>query len=116
MESTPPPRAALTIALAPTVGSGTGGRTHDWAPLAAYLERCLGCPVQVVVEPSYAATAEALRAGRVDVAMVGELASLRGQEGGGVEPLVVPVEAGGQIPTYQSVVITRIDSGVHDLS
>ena len=116
MESTTVKPSVLTIALAPTVGTATGARTHDWAPLAAYLGRCLARPVQVVVEPSYAATAEALRAGRVDVAMVGELASLRGQEGGGVEPLVVPVEAGGQIPTYQSVLIARIDSGIHDLT
>src|SRR5688572_24356895 len=108
--------ATLTMALAPTVGAEPGSRAQDPSALAAYLERCLGRPVRVVVEASYAATVESLRAGRVDVAMVGELASLRGQEIGGVEPLVVPVEADGQIPTYQSVVVTRIDSGIHDLA
>lgn len=107
---------ALTLALAPTVGADAGSRAQHPAALAAYLERCLGRPVRVVVEPSYAATVESLRAGRVDAAMVGELASLRGQEAGGVEPLVVPIEADGQIPTYQSVVVTRIDSGIHDLT
>ena len=48
--------------------------------------------------------------------MVGELASLRGQEIGGIEPLVMPVGEDGQIPTYQSVIISRIDSGIHDLA
>ena len=110
------PDAPLTIALAPTVGAEAGTRAHDPDALAAYLQQQLGRAVRIIVEPSYAATAESLRAGRVDVAMVGELASLRGQEGGGVEPLVVPVAEDGQIPTYQSVVVTRIDSGIHDLA
>ena len=107
--------STLTMALAPTVGADPGSRAQNPSALAEYLGRCLGRPVRVVVEPSYAATVESLRAGRVDVAMLGELASLRGQEVGGVEPLVVPVEADGQIPTYQSVIVTRIDSGIHDL-
>jgi phosphonate transport system substrate-binding protein len=115
MESEADAASALTMALAPTVGADAGSRAQDPSALAAYLRRCLGRPVRVVVEPSYAATVESLRAGRVDVAMLGELASLRGQEVGGVEPLVVPVEADGQIPTYQSVIVTRIDSGIHDL-
>ena len=45
----------------------------------------------------------------------GELASLKGQEVGGVEPLVVPVGADGQIPTYQSVVVTRTRSQASQL-
>src|SRR6266540_2853411 len=95
----------LTVALAPTVGADMGSRAQQPDALAAYLERSLGRPVRVVVEPSYAATVESLRAGRVDVAMVGELASLRSQEIGGIEPLVMPVGEDGQIPTYQSVII-----------
>jgi phosphate/phosphite/phosphonate ABC transporter binding protein len=115
MESEADAASTLTMALAPTVGADAGSPAQDPSALAAYLQRCLGRPVRVVVEPSYVATVESLRAGRVDVAMLGELASLRGQEVGGVEPLVVPVEADGQIPTYQSVIVTRIDSGIHDL-
>jgi phosphonate transport system substrate-binding protein len=116
MQHDPNDHDTLTIALAPTVGADPGSPAQDPAALAAYLERTLGRRVRIVVEPSYADTVESLRAGRVDVAMVGELASLRGQEGGGIEPLVVPVEADGQAPTYQSVVVTRIDSGIHDLA
>jgi phosphate/phosphite/phosphonate ABC transporter binding protein len=115
MQSDVDDASTLTMALAPTVGADPGSRAQDPDALAAYLQRCLGRPVRVIVEPSYAATVESLRAGRVDVAMLGELASMRGQEAGGVEPLVVPVQADGQIPTYQSVIVTRIDSGIHDL-
>lgn len=107
---------SLTVALSPTIGADVGSRAQNPTALAAYLERALGRPVRVVVEPSYAATVESLRAGRIDVAMMGELASLRGQEIGGVEPLVMPVGEDGQIPTYQSVIITRIDTGIHDLA
>jgi phosphonate transport system substrate-binding protein len=112
----PPPTQPLTIALAPTVSGDTGSPPASAEALGRYLERVLGRHVRVVVEPSYAETVESLRAGRVDVAMVGELASLRGQEGGGIEPLVVPVSEDGQAPTYQSVIVTRLDSGVHDLA
>lgn len=107
--------APLTIALAPTVGGDPGSATEQPAALAAYLERCLDRPVRVVVESSYAATVDGLRTGRLDGAVMGELASLRGQETAGVEPLVVPVMANGQIPTYESVIVTRIDAGLHDL-
>jgi phosphate/phosphite/phosphonate ABC transporter binding protein len=106
----------LTIALAPTVGVDAGSQAQQPTALATYLEQTLGRPVRIVVESSYAATVEALQAGRVDIAMLGELASLRGQEVAGVEPLVTPVGEDGQIPTYQSVVVTRIDSGIHDLA
>src|SRR3954454_15501167 len=116
MQSDRGDQSTLTIALAPTIGDEMGARAKSLDALAAYLERALGRRVRIVVEPSYAATVESLRAGRVDVAMVGELASLRGQEGGGVEPLVVPIAEDGQAPTYQSVVVTRIDSGIHDLA
>jgi phosphate/phosphite/phosphonate ABC transporter binding protein len=118
--ASPPPNLAaglpLTIALAPTVGAEAGSRAGNPGALAAYLEQRLGRTVRVVVEPSYAATAESLRASRVDAAMLGELATLRGQETAGIEPLVIPVDDDGQLPTYQSVVVTRIDSGVHDLA
>ena len=82
MQSDTGDRGVLTIALAPTVGADPGSRAQDPGALAAYLERVLKRHVRIVVEPSYAATVESLRAGRVDVAMVGELASLRGQEAG----------------------------------
>ena len=113
MRSAPDDATTLTIALAPTIDADAGLGAPE--ALAAFLGRVLGRPVRVIVEASYAATVESLRAGRVDVAKLGELASLRGQEVGGVEPLVVPVQADGQIPTYQCVIVTRIDSGIHDL-
>lgn len=85
-------------------------------PLAAYLERSLGQAVRFVSEPSYAATFAALREGRVDAAMLGELASQDGEAGGGIESLLLPVGTDARTPTYQSAVAARIDSGIHDLA
>ena len=40
-------------------------------PLRAYLEKRLGMPVELVVGANYAATGEALRFGRLDIAYLG---------------------------------------------
>ena len=73
-------------------------------------------PVRLVAVASYAASLEALRSGRVDVAVLGEVAALRGQEAGAAAPLVTPVGEGDAVPTYESVIVTRLDSGLHDLA
>ncbi|MDQ3410541.1 MAG: phosphate/phosphite/phosphonate ABC transporter substrate-binding protein, partial [Chloroflexota bacterium] len=85
-------------------------------PLQRYLEQALNRPVRFIVPESYAEVLTALRAGQVDAAMLGELASRQGQERGVVEPLVAPAGTDQRQPTYASVIITRIDSGIHDLS
>ena len=48
--------------------------------------------------------------------MLGELASREGEAGGGIEPLLLPVGADAETPTYQSAVVTRLDSGIRDLA
>lgn len=103
------------FSLAPTVQ--VDGRPHleSLGPFVRYLEGALARPVQVVSEGGYAETLGALREGRLDAAMLGEIASHQAELGGGVEPLVAPASAGGEAPTYESVIFTRLDTGIHDL-
>jgi phosphonate transport system substrate-binding protein len=111
--------SGLTLALVPSVGTsgeGADGGSGRARPLTDYLQRVLAMPVRLVAVASYAASLEALRAGRVDVAVLGEVAALRGQETGAAAPLVTPVGEGEAVPTYESVVVTRLDSGIHDLA
>lgn len=56
----------LTIGLLPGESAPTVMRLNE--PLRAYLEKSLGMPVKLVVGANYAATGEALRFGRLDVA------------------------------------------------
>jgi phosphonate transport system substrate-binding protein len=110
------PNALLTLALAPTLGVEQVERIKRAEPLAAYLERTLARPVRIVVEDSYAASLEALRTGRVDAAMLGELAALQAGAEGGVSRLVLPVTADGQVPAYRCAIFARLDSGIRDLA
>jgi phosphonate transport system substrate-binding protein len=106
----------FVFALAPTIAGEDERRPDRAAPLSRYLEKALGRPVRLAEEGSYAATLAALREGRIDAAMLGEAASRRGEAEGGIEPLLAPLGADEQPPTYQSVVVTRIDSGIRDLT
>lgn len=112
-------RAALppfVFALAPTVASQPAALPERMAPLADYLEAALGRPVFFAVESTYRATVAGLRAGRIDAAMLGEYATRGAEAGGGVEPLLARVGSDSRPSTYQSAIVARIDSGIHDLS
>jgi phosphonate transport system substrate-binding protein len=59
----------LTVGLLPGESAPTVMRLNE--PLRAYLEKRLGIPVKMVVGANYAATGEALRFGRIDIAYLG---------------------------------------------
>jgi len=107
---------AFVFAFAPTVAGNRGEGLTRAEPLRRYLERELGMPVRLVTPERYAATIAALRGGEADAAMLGEFATRQGAELGGIEPLVAPTGRDDEIPTYRSVVVTRIDSGIRDLA
>src|SRR5262245_40401103 len=112
-------RTAFRLSLAPTVVRDDRAASARTTALVAYLERALGRPVGIVQEASYAAAQAALRAGRLDAAMLGEAASRQVEESGGGVPLLAPTAAGtddAAASTYQSAIFTRLDSAIHDLS
>ncbi len=104
------------FSLAPTVQVDGQPHSDSLQPFVRYLEGALGRTVRIVSEGGYAETLAALREGRLDAAMLGQIASHQAELGGGVEPLVAPASAGGEAPTYESVIITRLDTGIHDLT
>lgn len=109
-------RPVFVFAFAPTVFGGAVRNDSRATPLRQYLERVLECPVEMIAPDSYAATLAALKDGRADAAMLGEFATRQGQTFGGIEPLVAAVGANEETPTYRSVIVTRIDSGIRDLA
>src|SRR5262245_44431665 len=115
-QSAPTARSeSFRFALAPTIAGEVRRQPERRQALLDYVAGALERPVELVVEDSYAAMLAALREGRLDAAMMGEVASQQAEEGGGIEPLLAPTGSDGAA-TYQSAIITRIDSGIHDLS
>jgi phosphonate transport system substrate-binding protein len=104
------------FSFAPTIAAEERFAPDRAVALTAYLERALGRSVEIVPVADYDAALTALAGGRLDAAMLGEAASRRGQESGGVVPLVAPAGGGPADPTYQTAIVTRIDAGIHDLS
>src|SRR5688500_2863203 len=94
-ETATSPSPPFRFSLAPTVQAA--GRSHAGSllPFVRYLEGELGRAVRVVSEGGYAESLLALRDGRLDAAMLGEIAYRQAELGGGVEPLVAPASAGG---------------------
>jgi len=108
--------ATFVFAFAPTVSGNASAHEERAEPLRHYLEQVLARPIAFVTPASYADTIASLREGTVDAAMLGEFATRHGTDLGGIEPLVAPISADEEIPTYRSVFVTRIDSGIRDLA
>jgi len=83
--------------------------------LRAYLENRLGIPVQLVVGADYAATGEALRFGRLDIAYLGPVTYILRSRSARLEPFARPSHplVG---PTFTAVVIVPADSRAESLA
>jgi phosphonate transport system substrate-binding protein len=102
----------LTIGLLPGESAPTVMRLNE--PLRAYLEKRLNVKVELVVGADYAATGEALRFGRLDVAYLGPVTYILRSRNAKLEPFARPthVNAG---PTFKAVIIVPADSPAKSL-
>lgn len=113
-----PARAAdkpskLVVGLLPGESAPTVMRLNE--PLRAYLEKKLGLPVELVVGANYAATGEALRFGRLDIAYLGPVTYLLRARSAKLEPFARPSHAIVG-PTFQAVIIVPADSPAKTLA
>lgn len=102
----------LTIGLLPGESAPTVMRLNE--PLRAYLEQRLGIPVKLVVGANYAATGEALRFGRLDIAYLGPVTYILQSRRTRLEPFARPSHAVVG-PTFQAVIIVPRDSTAQSL-
>ena len=103
----------LVIGLLPGESAPTVMRLNE--PLRAYLEKRLGLPVEMVVGANYAATGEALRFGRLDIAYLGPVTYLLRARSAKLEPFARPShDVVG--PTFQAVIIVPADSPAKTLA
>ncbi len=102
----------LVVGLLPGESAPTVLRLNE--PLRLTLERRLGIPVELVVGANYAATGEALRFGRIDIAYLGPVTYILRSRAAKLEPFARPShEFVG--PTFQAVVIVPADSPARSL-
>lgn len=103
----------LVIGLLPGESAPTVMRLNE--PLRAYLEKRLGMPVEMTVGANYAATGEALRFGRIDIAYLGPVTYILQSRRAKLEPFSRPSHAIVG-PTFQAVIIVPKDSPAKSLS
>ncbi len=103
----------LVVGLLPGESAPTVMRLNE--PLRLYLERRLGLPVELVVGANYAATGEALRFGRLDIAFLGPVTYILRARAVRLDPFARPSHAGVG-PTFQAVVIVPADSPAKSLT
>jgi phosphonate transport system substrate-binding protein len=103
----------LVVGLLPGESAPTVMRLNE--PLRAYLEKRLGLPVELVVGANYAATGEALRFGRLDIAYLGPVTYILRSRAAKLQPFARPShEVVG--PTFQAVIIVPADSQAKTLA
>ncbi len=103
----------LVVGLLPGESAPTVIRLNE--PLRAYLEKRLGLPVELHVGANYAATGEALRFGRIDIAYLGPVTYILRSRAAKLEPFARPSHEGVG-PTFQAVIIVPADSPAKTLA
>jgi phosphonate transport system substrate-binding protein len=103
----------LVIGLLPGESAPTVMRLNE--PMRAYLEKTLAMPVELVVGANYAATGEALRFGRIDIAYLGPVTYVLQSRRAKLEPFSRPTHAGVG-PTFQAVIVVPAESPAKTLS
>ncbi|MFA6022183.1 MAG: phosphate/phosphite/phosphonate ABC transporter substrate-binding protein [Rhodospirillales bacterium] len=103
----------LVIGLLPGESAPTVMRLNE--PLRAYLEKRLNMPVEMMVGANYAATGEALRFGRLDIAYLGPVTYLLRARSAQLQPFARPShEVVG--PTFTAAIIVPADSPAKTLA
>jgi phosphonate transport system substrate-binding protein len=104
--------AVLKVALLPDENASELIKRNQ--PLKDYLENQLGKQIELIVTTEYSSMIEAMRFGRIDVAYFGPLSYALAKSKAEIEPFAAMVETGK--PTYRSVVIASVNSGVNALT
>lgn len=87
---------------------------ENYTPLAKYLEKKTGLPVEIFVATDYSGVIEAMRSGKLDIAMFGPFSYILAADKANAEAFAIENRAGSGT-SYRSFVITHPDSGLNKL-
>lgn len=88
---------------------------ENYKALAAYLQNKTGLPVEIFVATDYSGVVEAMRAGKLDIAMFGPFSYVLAADKAGAEAFVVEIRKGSGT-SYHSLVVTHPASGINTLA
>lgn len=103
---------ALKVGLLPGESAPTVIRLN--AALAEHLEEKLGMEIELVVGSDYAATGEALRFGRIDIAYLGPVTYVLQRRRAAIEPFARPSHPHAG-PVFEAAIVVRRDSDIDAL-
>ncbi|WP_188193967.1 phosphate/phosphite/phosphonate ABC transporter substrate-binding protein [Nonomuraea sp. SYSU D8015] len=103
----------LRVGLIPNISPEQQRAKYE--PFAAYLHRRLGVPVELFVASDYAGVVAALAGGRIDLAYLGGLTYVQGEQQVPLTPLVTEIDHDTGTPQYVSAIVVRADSPYRDL-
>ncbi len=107
-----PDPETLKVALLPDENASELIKRNQ--PLKEYLEKALDRKVQLIVTTDYSSMIEAMRFGRIDLAYFGPLSYVLAKTKSEIEPFAAMLTDGK--PTYRSVVIANVESGIETYS
>lgn len=87
-----------------------------FGPVGEHLGQELGTEVELFTATDYTGIIEAMRSGEVDVAWFGPLSYVLAADVADAEAIAVQLKEEGGTPTYHSLMITRPDSGITDVT
>ena len=88
---------------------------ENYKSLANYLQKKTGLQVEIFVATDYSGVIEAMRAGKLDIAMFGPFSYVLAADKAGAEAFAVEIRKGSGT-SYQSIVVTHPDSGINTLA
>jgi len=104
----------IHYAYSPSAETLQGATTHT-EQMRRYLESQLHIPVDLVQVSQYAATIEAMRADKVDIAHFGGLSYLIAAQKAAAQAIVSRGYAGGRLAGYRSLIAVPKNSSIHSI-
>jgi phosphonate transport system substrate-binding protein len=103
----------LRMVVIPT--EDTLDQQNHLEPLISYLNTCIGTEIELIVAGDYTAAIQAMKYDHADIAWVGPFAYTIARREADVEPVVGGIRTSTGSASYNSIIITRVDSNIKTL-
>lgn len=109
------PAAGAKVLRVGAIPAEDAQKTREaYKPLMAYLEKKTGMKTELFVATDYSGVIEAMRAGKLDIAMYGPFSYILAADKANAEAFVVENRKGTGT-SYKSIIVARPDSGINSL-